>query len=202
MIPKLVKLKKKVSDHNHDKYITTPEFNNLAARVFTARLAQASLVTKTYFDVKLKDISDRVTSNKTKHLLDENEFKKLKTFDVAYFRGKNYFGNNSKNYLIFDTASSILTNILGIPNNYILEWESIGVSEEVIKLPKSNKNVLSPLLDRDKSRVKFNEDCLIQDQNTYTPQTIVNIYIVYDITKKNPVAVIQHLKTVSLVLLN
>ena len=31
------------------------------------------------------------------------------------------------------------------------------------------------------------EICLIQDQITYTPQTIVNIYIVYDITKRNPV---------------
>ena len=40
MIQKLVKLKKKVSDNNHDKYITSPEFNILAARVFSARLAQ------------------------------------------------------------------------------------------------------------------------------------------------------------------
>ena len=58
----------KVSDHNHDKYITTPEFNNLAARVFTARLAQANLETKTDFDTELQDISKRITSNKTKHL--------------------------------------------------------------------------------------------------------------------------------------
>ena len=58
----------KVSDHNHGKYITTPEFNNLAARVFTARLAQANLVTKTDFDTELQDISKRITSNKTKHL--------------------------------------------------------------------------------------------------------------------------------------
>ena len=40
---------------------------------------------------------------------------------------------------------------------------------------------------RDKNRVKFNGDCLMQDQITYAPQTIVNIYIVYDTTKKNPV---------------
>ena len=32
-------IEKKVSDHNHDKYITTPEFNNLAEGIFTARLA-------------------------------------------------------------------------------------------------------------------------------------------------------------------
>ena len=33
------KLEKKLTDHNHDKYITTPEFNTLAAGVFNARLA-------------------------------------------------------------------------------------------------------------------------------------------------------------------
>ena len=70
-------LKKKITDHNHDKYITTSEFNTLAARVFNARLAQANLVTKTDFDTELKKISDRVASNKTKHLLIERELKKL-----------------------------------------------------------------------------------------------------------------------------
>ena len=30
---KISEIEKKVSDHNHDKYITTPEFNILAARV-------------------------------------------------------------------------------------------------------------------------------------------------------------------------
>ena len=33
-------IEKKVSDHNHDKFITTLEFNDLAAGGFTARLAQ------------------------------------------------------------------------------------------------------------------------------------------------------------------
>ena len=49
----LVSLKKKLTDHNHDKYITTPEFNTLAADVFNARLARANFVTKTDFDAKL-----------------------------------------------------------------------------------------------------------------------------------------------------
>ena len=65
-------MKKKLTDHNHDKYITTPEFNTLAANVFNARLAQASLVTKTDFDAKLSSLNRRITSNKTKHLLVEN----------------------------------------------------------------------------------------------------------------------------------
>ena len=32
----------KLTDHNHDKYITTLEFNTLAADIFNARLAQAN----------------------------------------------------------------------------------------------------------------------------------------------------------------
>ena len=55
--------------------ITTPEFNSLAARVFNARLAQANLITKADFDTKLQDINNRITSNKTKHLLVETEIK-------------------------------------------------------------------------------------------------------------------------------
>ena len=51
---KISEIEDKVNDHNHDKYITTPEFNILAARVFNARLAQADLITKINFDAKLK----------------------------------------------------------------------------------------------------------------------------------------------------
>ena len=47
---KISDIEKKFTDHNHDKYITTPEFNTLAATVFNARLAQVNLVTKTDFD--------------------------------------------------------------------------------------------------------------------------------------------------------
>ena len=88
---KISEFEKKVSDHNHDKYTTTPEFNKLTTENFKARLAQADLVTKTDFDTKLQDINKRITSNKTKHLLVENGLKKLKMFDLNNFRGKYYF---------------------------------------------------------------------------------------------------------------
>ena len=42
-------IEKKLTDHNHDKYITTPDFNTLAADVFNARLKQADFLTKTAF---------------------------------------------------------------------------------------------------------------------------------------------------------
>ena len=54
-------LEKKLTDHNHDKYITTPEFNTLAASVFNARLAQANLITKTDFDAILSILSRKIT---------------------------------------------------------------------------------------------------------------------------------------------
>ena len=88
---KIAEIEKKLTDHNHDKNITTPEFNTLAASVFNARLAQANLITKTDFDAKLSSLNRKITSNKSKHLLVENELKKLKTFDSSYFVGKSHF---------------------------------------------------------------------------------------------------------------
>ena len=41
---KITQTEKKLTDYNHDKYITTPEFNTLAADVFNARLAQTNLI--------------------------------------------------------------------------------------------------------------------------------------------------------------
>ena len=57
---KICKTEKKITDHNHDKYITNPEFNNLAAGIFTARLARANLVTKTDFDTKLQELNKKL----------------------------------------------------------------------------------------------------------------------------------------------
>ena len=46
---------------------------------------------KTDFDAKLSSHNRKITSNKTKHVLVENEFKKLKAFDWSYFIGKSHF---------------------------------------------------------------------------------------------------------------
>ena len=61
--------------------------------VFNERLAQANLVTKTDFDAKLSGLNKKITENKTKDLLVENELKKLKTFDSSYFRDKSWYLN-------------------------------------------------------------------------------------------------------------
>ena len=66
---KIIEIERKVSDHNHDKYITTPEFNEFTAKIFAAKLAQGNLVTKTDFDTKLINFSKKINSKKAKHLL-------------------------------------------------------------------------------------------------------------------------------------
>ena len=58
---KITEVENKLTDHNHDKYINTLEFNKLAADVFNARLAQANLITKTDFDTKLSNLNRKIT---------------------------------------------------------------------------------------------------------------------------------------------
>ena len=69
---KVTEIENKLNNHNHDKYIDTPEFNKLAADIFNERLSQANLITKTNFDAKLSSLNKKITQNKTKHLLVEN----------------------------------------------------------------------------------------------------------------------------------
>ena len=88
---KISDLEKKLTDHDHDKYITTPEFDTLAASVFKARLAQENLITKTDFDVKLSSFYRKITSNKKNHLLIENELEKLKALDSSNVIDRSHF---------------------------------------------------------------------------------------------------------------
>ena len=46
---------------NHDKYITTPEFNKLTAENFATRLKQANLVNKSDFDNDLISFNRKIT---------------------------------------------------------------------------------------------------------------------------------------------
>ena len=83
--------------------IDTPEFNKLAVDIFNARFAQANVLTKTDFDDKLSNLNRKITKNKTDHLLVQNELNKLKTFDLSFFIGKNYFEEDgAQNYLVFE----------------------------------------------------------------------------------------------------
>ena len=76
---KITEIENKLDNHNHDKYITTPEFNALAADLFHARLARANLVRKTNFDNTASSLNNKIAANKTKNESIENEIKRIKT---------------------------------------------------------------------------------------------------------------------------
>ena len=99
---KVTEIESKLNNHNHDKYIHTQEFNKLTADVFNAKLAQATLITKTEFDAKLSNLNRKITKSKTDHLIVQNELNKLKTFGSSYFIGKSHFEENGvQNYSVF-----------------------------------------------------------------------------------------------------
>ena len=128
---------------------------------------------------------DRVTLNKTKHLLVETELKKLEKFDAAYFRGKNYFAGNdgTQSYLVFQPMYKYFKTIINVDN--VSEWKSKRLSCESIKTRSTSNNSLNPLLNyvNTKIRTKFSGSCLKQDKATHDPRATVNIYIVYEISK-------------------
>ena len=78
---KINEIEKKSTDHNHNKYIATPEFNKWTSKNIAARLKQANLVTKTEFDNKLTSFNKRITSNKTKYLEVKKKLESLITKD-------------------------------------------------------------------------------------------------------------------------
>ena len=105
-------------------------FNKLAVDVFNARTGQANLVTKTDFDAKLSSLNRKITSNKTKHVLVENELNKLKTFDSSYFIGKSHFEEDGvQNYLVFQPLNKYFKVIAS--TNYVSSWQSKGLSDEI-----------------------------------------------------------------------
>ena len=167
---KISDIENKVNDHNHDKYITTPECNTLAADVFKARLAaQTYLIRKPEFDSKLKEISDRVTKIKTKHLLVENKLKKLQKFDAAYFRGKSHFEEDGMQYyLVFQPMYKYFKRIAGVGSgNYIYFLKSKGLSDERLDSITAYNHKTTPELNfyGTKTRVEFNGSCLKQDKS-------------------------------------
>ena len=70
---------------------------------------------------------------------------------------------------------------------YISSWTSKRLSTESIAPPSAANNFLTLSLNYlgTKKRVKFSRSCLKQDKITYTHGKIVNIYIVYEINKKD-----------------
>ena len=183
----MTEIEKELTNHNHDKYITTLEFNALAASAFNGRLALANLITKIDFDPKLSSLHRNVTANKTKHLLVENELKKLKTFDSSCFIGKSYFEEDgTQNYLAFQSMYRYFKVVAGVRNGrYIYHWQSKGLSNERINSITASNYSVTLFLDYygTETRVEFSVSCLKQDKVTFNHEKIVNVYIVNEISK-------------------
>ena len=69
--------------------------------------------------------------------------------------------------------------------NYTYFWTSKGLSNEKIDSITTYNYSITPELNHygTTARVKFIGRCLKQDKATYNPETIVNMYIVYEISK-------------------
>ena len=131
-------MKKKLTDHNHDKYIRSSEFNTLAADVFNARLAKVNLVAKTSFDSCVSSLESKIAVNKTKIESIENELKNLKTFDSSYFIGKSHFEENAtQNYLVLQPLNKYFKVIAN--TDYVSSWKSV----ETIKASATSDNSLT-----------------------------------------------------------
>ena len=142
------------------------------------RLVQANLVTKVDFDATLSNLNRKITSNKTRHLLIDNE--------LSYFGGKNYFDEDgTQNYYIFQPISKYLKEAYVGDINYILSWKSRGLHDAKIESIKTNKYLFNPRMDRydiSKIRIKINGSFLNLFPPTVLHGDIVNIYSVYEIT--------------------
>ena len=120
-------------------------------------------------------------------MLVENELKKLQKCDAAYFRRKSYFEEDgTQNYLVFQPMYRYFKRIPGVGScNYIYFWKSKDLSDERLDSITAPNHKITPELSfyGTKTKVEFNGSCLKQDKVTYNHKKIVNIYIVYEISK-------------------
>ena len=152
------------------------------------------MITKTDFDAKLKDISDRVTNNKSKDLLLDNELKKLKTlvgstakteFDEvqkedSFNRG--FFFYTVRSYLVYDCKMGSFNSSSG----KISEWKSTGIfiysndsSMRGIEDPKTKL----PELKNDGRMYVYLQGNRFQQNEVIIPNNnnVINIYCVYEL---------------------
>ena len=102
------------------------------------------------FDDKLKNLNKKVTSNKSKHLLVENELKKLQHLIQVLFNDESYFFNFGEQlYLIIQPLYSILKTLSN--SEKVISWKSKGLSAEKLTTPNTTDNNLSP-------SIKWHED--------------------------------------------
>ena len=76
--------------------------------------------------------------------------------------------------------------IAGVGNgSYIYYWQSKGLYDERINFIKTPNHSITPDLNYycTRTRVEFNGSCLKQDKVAFNHQKVINVYIVYEISK-------------------
>ena len=121
-------------------------------------------------------------------MLVENKLRKLKTFDSIYFKDKSHIEEDgTQNYLVFQPIQGYFKGIVAVGNgNHIYYWKSKGLSDERINSVKTSDYGITPYLsyyNTNKARVKFDGGCLKQNPGSLFHGGIVNVYIVYKISK-------------------
>ena len=155
-----------------------------------------SLITKTDFDTKLKNISGRATNNKSKDLLLDNELKKLKTlvgsstkkkFDEvqkenSFNRGFFYYLQQS--YLVYECKMDSFNFTI----KKISKWKSNGIfiysDDSNMKGAEDTKTKLPELKNDGRMPVNLQGNHF-QQNNIIIPNNnnVINIYVVYKLDR-------------------
>ena len=69
-----------------------------------------------------------------------------------------------------------------LSSSWITEWQSKGLSNEILKVVSTTNNTLTPSVTfyRGKVRLRFTGSVLQQKALTYSHKKVVNIYVVYE----------------------
>ena len=109
----------------------------------------------------------------------------VNTFDSSCFIDKSHFEEDGKeNYLVF--MYRYFEQIAGVrTGSYIYYWQSKRLLGEKINSVKTPSHSITPNPDCycTKTRAEFNGSCLKQDKVTFNHGKVVNICIVYEISK-------------------
>ena len=92
----------------------------------------------------------------------ENNVRQLQAYDLSYFKGKQYFDEGKRNYLVFLSMRKYFKlNSVNVVD-HVLSWRSKGISNESIKPPTTSNYSLNPRLNYygTKTRVQFTGSCL------------------------------------------
>ena len=150
------------------------------------------MITKTDFDAKLKNISDRVTNNKSNDLLLDNELKKIKTlvgssanikFDEvqkenSFNRGFFYYLQQS--YLVYECKM----DSFNFTSKKISKWKSTGIfiysDNSSMKGIEDTKTKLTELKNDGRIHV-YLQGNHFQKNNVIIPNNnnVINIHVVY-----------------------